>query len=149
VIQSGIPFNVSYNNAGSDRDTGPNYPNLIGDPSGPGTKDQWFNATPIGTAGSAFARPAPGTFGNLGRNALIGPGFWQVDASLFKRFKLGGDTRLEFRAEVVNLFNHVNLGQPDGNVGVPGNDNPDAGHITSTAAQYQPRQVQFAVRVQF
>jgi hypothetical protein len=149
VIQSGIPFNVSYNNAGSDRDTGPNYPNLIGDPSGPGTKTQWFNATPIGTAGSAFARPAPGTFGNLGRNALIGPGFWQVDASLFKRFKFGGDTRLELRVEVVNLFNHVNLGQPDGNVGVPGNPNPDAGVISSTAAQYQPRQVQFAVRVQF
>ncbi|HXB56147.1 MAG TPA: TonB-dependent receptor [Vicinamibacteria bacterium] len=149
VIQSGIPYNVTYNNAGSDRDTGPNYPNLIGDPSGPGTKDQWFNAIPIGSSGSAFARPAAGTFGNLGRNALIGPGFWQVDASLFKHFKLGGDTRLEFRAEVVNLFNHVNLGQPDGNVGVPGNDNPDAGHITSTAAQYQPRQVQFAIRVQF
>jgi hypothetical protein len=149
VIQSGIPYNISYNNAGSDRDTGPNYPNLIGDPSGPGTKNQWFNATPIGSPGSAFARPAPGTFGNLGRNALIGPGFWQVDASLFKHFKLGGDTRLELRMEVVNLFNHTNLGQPDGNVGVPGNPNTDAGVISSTAAQYQPRQVQFAVRVQF
>jgi hypothetical protein len=149
VIQSGIPYNISYNNAGSDRDTGPNYPNLIGDPSGPGTKNQWFNATPIGSPGSAFARPAPGTFGNLGRNALIGPGFWQADASLFKHFKLGGDTRLELRMEVVNLFNHTNLGQPDGNVGVPGNPNTDAGVISSTAAQYQPRQVQFAVRVQF
>jgi hypothetical protein len=149
VIQSGIPYNITYNNAGSDRDTGPNYPNLIGDPSGPGTKNQWFNATPIGSPGSAFARPAAGTFGNLGRNALIGPGFWQVDASLFKHFRLGGDTRLELRMEVVNLFNHTNLGQPDGNVGVPGNPNTDAGVISSTAAQYQPRQVQFAVRVQF
>src|SRR4051812_10253241 len=53
IIQSGLPFNVSYRDAGADRDVGPNRPNLIGDASGPGTRDQWFNTTPIGTAGSA------------------------------------------------------------------------------------------------
>ena len=56
VIQSGFPFNVSYRNSGQDRDTGPNRPNLIGDPDGPKTRDQWFNAAPIGDPNSAFSQ---------------------------------------------------------------------------------------------
>src|SRR5690606_38470069 len=68
TIQSGLPFNVSYADAGADRDVGPNRPNLIGDPEGPKTRDQWFNTAPIGSPNSAFSRPAPGTFGNLERN---------------------------------------------------------------------------------
>ena len=92
VIQSGFPFNVSYRNSGQDRDTGPNRPNLIGDPDGPKTRDQWFNAAPIGDPNSAFSRPAIGTFGNLERNALRGPGYWRADASLFKNIPLSGAT---------------------------------------------------------
>ena len=57
-IQSGLPFNVNYRDAGADRDTGPNRPDLIGDPDGPQTREQWFNAAPIGASGSAFGRPA-------------------------------------------------------------------------------------------
>src|SRR5206468_6039058 len=64
IIQSGLPFNVTYRNAGADRDTGPNRPDLIGNPDGPKTEAMWFNATAIGSPGSAFARPAAGTFGN-------------------------------------------------------------------------------------
>ena len=40
---------------------------------------------------------------------------------------------IEFRIEAVNLFNHVNLGNPDSEVGVPGNNNTNAGRINSTA----------------
>ena len=47
----------SYRNAGQDRDTGPNRPDLIGDPDGPQTRDQWFNAAPIGEPGQRI-RPA-------------------------------------------------------------------------------------------
>ena len=91
-IYSGLPFSVTYRDAGADRDTGGNNrPNLIGDPEGPKTKEQWFNATPIGSSGSAFERPARGTFGTMERNALRGPGYWRVDASLFKQFRFGGD----------------------------------------------------------
>src|SRR4029077_10351646 len=93
-IQSGLPFNVTYRDNGADRDTGGNNrPNLTGDPGGPKTEDQWFNATPIGSPGSAFSRPAVGTFGNLERNALRGPGYWRVDASFFKHFEVGGGRR--------------------------------------------------------
>jgi Carboxypeptidase regulatory-like domain/TonB dependent receptor-like, beta-barrel len=133
IIQSGLPFNVTYRDAGADRDVGPNRPNLVGDPGGPETRSQWFNTTPIGSPGSAFERPAVGTFGDLPRNALRGPGYWRVDASIFKRIRIGSTQAIEVRAESVNLFNHVNLGNPDSEIGVPGNNNPNAGRITSTA----------------
>jgi Carboxypeptidase regulatory-like domain/TonB dependent receptor-like, beta-barrel len=151
-IYSGLPFSVTYRDAGADRDTGGNNrPNLIGDPNGPKTQDQWFNTTPIGSAGSAFDRPARGTFGTMERNALRGPGYWRVDASFFKHFNFGAGRSLEGRIEVVNLFNHVNLGNPDSEVGVPGNPNPNAGRINSTAfgGSDPMRNVQFAVRFVF
>jgi len=127
TVMSGLPFNVEYRDRGADRDTGPGRPNLIGDPnpgSGNGLTEPYFNVTPIGSSGSAFGRPAKGTFGDLPRNYLHGPGFWNVDASLFKRFKLKGDTNLEFRVESQNVFNHVNLANPNSEVGVAGNLNP-------------------------
>ena len=150
TIQSGRPFNVNYANSGLDRDTGPNWPNLIGDGDGEKTQQQWFNGTPIGSQGSAFERPAPGTFGNLGRNALRGPGYWRADASLFKSLTFG-ERRLELRLEAVNLFNNVNLENPDTEVGVPGNPRPNAGRITSTAygGQDLQRNLQFGVKFVF
>jgi outer membrane receptor protein involved in Fe transport len=151
-IYSGLPFSVTYRTADLDRDTGGNNrPNLVGDPKGPGTTEEWFNATPIGTAGSAFERPARGTFGTMKRNALRGPGYWRSDASLFKHFNVGGTRDLEIRIEAVNLFNTVNLGLPDTEIGVPGTPNPNAGRITSTAyGNADPmRNFQFALRFTF
>ncbi len=106
---------------------------------------------PIGEPGSAFARPAAGTFGNLPRNELRGPGYWRVDASLFKHFDFAVDRAVEVRFEVVNLFNHVNLGNPDSEVGVPGNPNPNAGRINSTAqgGNDLQRNFQFGVKLRF
>jgi outer membrane receptor protein involved in Fe transport len=150
-IYSGLPFQVTYRDAGADRDTGGNNrPNLVGDPEGPRTRDQWFNSTPIGSAGSAFERPARGTFGTMPRNDLRGPGYWRVDASLFKHFRFG--TRdLEARLEAVNLFNHVNLANPDAEVGVPGNPNTNAGRINGTAfgGSDPMRNFQFGVKFRF
>ena len=155
-IASGLPFNVTYRDAGLDRDTGPNRPDLIGDPQTGGSRGQFFNATPIGSPGSAFARPAWGTFGNLKRNALRGPNYWNTDASLFKRFSFTERTNLEFRIEAQNVFNHVNLGLPDPTnltIGVPGNLNPSAGRITSlagTGLDPNPmRNFQFALKLTF
>ena len=119
--------------------------------AGGGTRDHWFNVTPIGSSGSAFARPAVGTFGNLPRNSLIGPRYWRTDVSLFKRFALVSGHAIEFRVEAVNLFNHVNLANPDSEVGVPGTPNPNAGRITSTAygGSDPMRNFQFALKYIF
>jgi hypothetical protein len=150
TIASGQHLNVEYRDAGQDRDTGPNRPDVIGDiTDGGGSKDRWFNTTPIGSAGSAFSRPAVGTFGNMERGSLVGPGMWNVDASLFKRFHFTDTTNVELRLEVTNVFNHVTWGNPDTTIGVPGNDNPNAGRITSVGPNWQPRNLQFAVRFQF
>jgi hypothetical protein len=152
TIQSGLPFSVCYRDSGADRDTGPCRADLIGDPDtgrGDGISSPYFNATPIGSSGSAFGRPAPGTFGNQPRNDLRGPGWWNVDASLFKRIGLGGVRNLELRLEVQNLFNHINLNNPDSEIGVPGNNNPNAGFITSMAPNALPRFLQLGIRFQF
>jgi outer membrane receptor protein involved in Fe transport len=152
IVQGGLPFSVNYKDAGADRDTGGNNrPNLTGDPDGPGTQEQWFNAAPIGSSGSAFSRPAPGTFGTMKANSLRGPAYWRTDASIFKHFKLMSTRVLELRAEAVNIFNNVNLGNPDSEVGVPGNNNSNAGRINSTAYfnNDPQRNFQFALRFTF
>jgi len=61
---------------------------------------------------AAFAIPAPGTFGNLRRNALRGPSFKQFDMVLNKRFRLGETTNIEFRSEFFNIFNQTNFANP-------------------------------------
>ncbi|HEX5735491.1 MAG TPA: TonB-dependent receptor [Blastocatellia bacterium] len=144
TIQSGLPFNVGFDTSGIS-DTGPNRPDIVGDPRiSDGGRDRWFDPT-------VFAKPAVGTFGNLERNSLNGPWYWRTDASLFKKFRFTESQELEFRTEVVNLFNHVNLGQPDSFIGDPANPNPNAGRITSTAfGGVDPqRAFQFALKYKF
>jgi hypothetical protein len=147
LLQSGFPFNVEYD-GGADRDTGPNRPNLTGDPKiGAGDRTAWFDPT-------AFSRPAAGTFGSLKRNQLRGPGYWRTDASFFKKFAFTERVNAEFRAEFVNFFNHVNLGNPESNLGTLSGgtfSNKSAGRVTSTAffGSDPQRNVQFAVRLTF
>jgi hypothetical protein len=57
--------------------------------------------------------PAIGTFGNMGRNAIYGPGQYNLDLSLMKTTKMTEQTTLEFRWEMFNAFNHANLGNPN------------------------------------
>jgi hypothetical protein len=61
---------------------------------------------------AAFAIPAPGQFGNLGRYALHGPALSQVDFTLHKQFRFTERQNLEFRAEFYNIFNHTNFANP-------------------------------------
>lgn len=71
---------------------------------------------------AAFAIPEAGTFGDLPRNALRGPGFWQADLVFNKRIPLTERVRMEFRTEVFNVFNKTNFALPSSalNVGLPG-----------------------------
>ncbi|MBO0721194.1 MAG: TonB-dependent receptor, partial [Blastocatellia bacterium] len=141
TIQSGLPFNVFYN-AGANIDTGggtSQRPNLVGDPHFVLSGNQYtFDL-------SAFSIPAPGTFGNLKRNAFRGPGYWRTDASLFKKLSFTETKELEFRIESVNFFNHVNLGNPANNI-----DSDNFGVISSTAyGNDQLRNFQFALKFKF
>ena len=80
---------------------GTNRANLVGDPrSGDRTVTRWFNT-------AAFAQPAAGALGNLGRNTERGPGVNNLDLALFKNFNLGMGARLQFRLESFNVFNHT------------------------------------------
>src|SRR4030095_8637840 len=77
----------------------------------------------------AFAAPMPGTFGNLRRNHLRGPSFWQLDLMASKDVRFGGSTNraMQFRLEVFNLTNRLNYETPAavlpaGTIGQPFND---------------------------
>jgi hypothetical protein len=101
--------------------------------------------TANGQVSGPWQRPAPGTFGNVGRNSLRGPRFSQTDFSAFKEFQLREAMKLQLRCEGFNFFNHTNLGQPTACVDCPGT----AGRIFATAAAYMPRTWQMALRLEF
>ena len=100
---------------------------------------------------AAFELQAPGTFGNVGRNSLTGPGLATLDLAFAKalaNFFKQDAGRLEFRLDIFNALNRVNLGMPQRIVfaGVRQDEAPigSAGRITSTTTG--PREVQFSVR---
>ena len=66
---------------------------------------QWFNT-------AAFACPATFTYGDAGRNIVIGPGIFTTDMSLIRNFRLGGLRSLQFRLEAFNAFNQPVWGDP-------------------------------------
>ena len=61
---------------------------------------------------AAFALPANGVYGNSGRNRFRGPGLWQADLGLSKKFRVTERFNLDFRTEVFNLFNRAQYGNP-------------------------------------
>lgn len=100
----------------------------------------------------AYATPAAGTIGNVGRGTLIGPGTANLDFSLQKEFSVGSERKLQFRAEFFNLPNHTNLRPPTAGAlqvfrNASGLVNPSGGRLRSTATT--PRQIQFALRLSF
>lgn len=98
--------------------------------------DRWFDPT-------AFAIPAPFTFGNSARNALAGPGVFAWDAALFKNTQITERLRASFRAEFFNMLNRANFGNPAGNISVAAN----VGRIANTITD--PRTIQFGLRLEF
>jgi hypothetical protein len=61
---------------------------------------------------AALTIPQFGAYGNLGHNALVGPGFSQLDAQITRTFHIGERGAVEFRADFYNLLNHTNFAQP-------------------------------------
>jgi outer membrane receptor protein involved in Fe transport len=132
--RTGRPFTVtqSGNNVGQLM-TG--LPNRVGDGEGAKTVDSWFDKT-------AFVAVPSGTFGNSGRNILRGPGLVNVDTALQRRFTISGQTAVELRWEVFNLFNSDEFGLPDANISAG-----TFGTIQRLAGD--PRVMQFALRFIF
>src|SRR5438093_3125678 len=89
-------------------------------------------------------------FGNLPRNAIIGPGFGNTDLSFIKNVILAGSARAQLRIEIFNLFNQANLGQP-GRIATVGSTS--LGVISNTrfptGDSGSARQIQFAAKFLF
>lgn len=137
--QSGNPVNIVTSNSTLNGVPNTVRPDAIGPIRIIGSVDQWFDP-------SAFV--AVDRFGNLGRNAVRGPGFQNTDLSVIKNMNPRGAVRLQVRADIFDLFNHANFGPPGNLVG-----SPTFGKITRTrfptGEAGSSRQVQLAVKLSF
>jgi hypothetical protein len=112
-------------------------------------------ASPTGSNLPAFAIPAPGIWGNLGRYVARGPGFHEIDTALQKKFLLAERWTLTLLAEAFNLFNHAIFASPGSGLGSsPASPSGSFGRITSilntgAVGAGTPRRLQFALRLDF
>ncbi len=137
--QSGNPVNIVTSTAGINGLPNTVRPDVTGPIRVVGSPDQWFDP-------SVFV--AVNRFGNLGRNAVVGPAFHNTDLSVVKNTRLGTTATLQFRVDAFDLFNHANFGPP-GNIV----DSPTFGKITRTRLPTgeagSSRQLQLAARLSF
>jgi hypothetical protein len=143
TMRSGSPLTI-----GSGGDTnldgvGGDRADLVGDPYlEPGRPrnelvKQWFNV-------AAFRPPAAGQDGTSGRNILDGPGMKTVDLGLFRNFRIREGMDLQFRGEITNVFNFVNLSNP--NTTYNASATSSFGTIQSARSM---REVQLGIRLAF
>jgi hypothetical protein len=148
TASTGRPVNITIKRSASqlpDGNTSSQRPNLV-----PGVPiyaaDQniynWFNP-------AAFVLPAKGSWGNLGRYAARGPGYYEFDTALQKRFRLTERFGLNFRAEAFNLFNHPIFANPSGNISSSGFGKITSILNTGAVGTGTPRRVEFAMRLDF
>lgn len=153
--QTGFPFSpqLGYNPTGSGDSRNPVRPDRNPSFSGPlyrKTVGEWFNP-------AAFAAPASGAVGNLGRDTLTGPGLEELDLSAGKTATIHERLRAQFRAEFFNILNHSNFTTPNpvvyssgpkpGSATAAAVLSPTAGVITATSTT--SRQIQFGLKLLF
>ncbi|MDQ3255421.1 MAG: TonB-dependent receptor, partial [Acidobacteriota bacterium] len=126
-------------------------PNIVGDlivPSDQRTPDNYLNRNAV-----AIPTNRSQPFGSAGRNIIRGPAFFQTDLGLHKQFPLWNETtRLEFRAEAFNLFNHSNFGAPDtnaSNITRDSSGNAIGGTFGTLRTAFPAREIQFALKLYF
>ncbi len=146
-VTSGLPMDVATGKDNSLTGIGLDRPNLVpgADPYNPsiGPQLQWLNP-------AAFVQNPLGTFGNLGRDTIRGPGQVNVDASLSRIFALSERFRLEARAEAFNAINHTNFKLPKtSTVGITDIEAITASNFGRLTAAYDPRILQFALKLHF
>jgi hypothetical protein len=136
-LQTGLPFTVL---SGTDRSlsgVGNDYADIVGNPirpAGISKVKEYFNT-------AAFVPATLGTFGNIGRNSLRGPGYGDVDASIFKDFLQAERIHAQFRAEAFNAFNRTNFSNPVATV--------SSGTYGQITAANSPRVFQFGLKLLF
>jgi hypothetical protein len=118
TLETGRPVNITISGDRANTGTGVQRPDLVGpvpelncqpNPTGLGLINCWD--------ASAFAQPAPFTFGNAPRNVVRGPGSSVTDMTLIKNIPIAGRARFQLRAELYNVFNTVNFGTPNAGFG--------------------------------
>jgi hypothetical protein len=142
TFQTGTPFTMTMASSTLNAGTGVQWPNRIasGVLSDP-TINRWFDT-------NAFVAPGLYNYGNAGRNQLYGPGTRQIDVSAFKNIYFTSDrkVRLQFRAEMFNIFNTPQFNNPGTSIG-----NLTAGIITSAGQpplfQRTSREIQLALKL--
>jgi hypothetical protein len=162
-FNSGIPFTIrdGFNQSRDGQPGGPaDRPNLVAGQSINPTSDKSIGCVGGPAAGAALGGPSlyfdpcafvlqpVGTYGNLGRNTVVGPSQFNFDTSFSKSFNFSERTRLQFRAEFFNVLNHPNFGTLATTVFTStGARNSSAGAITSTSTN--SRQIQFGLKLGF
>jgi hypothetical protein len=113
-------------------------PDLVGDPNSgaPNTRLQWFNTSAFQSVPAGQVRA-----GDEHRGAIIGPGFYRIDLSLFKNFKITERFSTQFRAEAFNVTNHTNFDTVNTSTG-----SAAFGQVTATR---DPRIMQLALKLYF
>lgn len=135
TMQSGRPLNLTINGDVAGTTTGSQRPNVVGDPfANAKTETRWF-------APESFSVPAAGTWGNMGRNAIVGPGTHNWDVSLQKIFTISERVRTEFRAEAYNAPHHFSYWGVNTTI-----NGARPGEVNSAT---DPRTFQFGLRLTF
>jgi hypothetical protein len=140
TYQSGGPFSVSSGRDNALAGMGSNKADLISDPEldyGRSRSEliaEYFKKT-------AFAQNPEGTFGNSGRNLLRGPGYSAWDMALMKKFHITEEVRFQFRWEMFNTLNWVNLNNPTTTL--------TSGNYAKITGAGAPRIMQFALRLEY
>jgi hypothetical protein len=111
-----------------------------------GQNPMWYNP-------AAFAVPAPGSFGDFGRNTIYGPGILNFNMSLFKNFNFTENTRIQLRFEAFNVFNHTQWANINTDLGAPTSGTPFSGANAGSSGQItsarDPRQLQLGGKFYF
>lgn len=144
---SGVPLNVTAN---GDPGTlgGGQRANYLGGKIYPDTQDRFHFFDPL-----VFGRPPNGSLGNLGRNALTGPGINQWDISVYKNTHLSERVTAQLRLETFNTFNHTQWATVNAGISVPNPNTPvtpsTAGNTGQVSNTRDPRNVQLGIKILF
>ena len=148
---SGSPLNLTTNgNPGTLASSNPSpvRPDYLGGQIYADKQDRFNYFNPL-----AFGRPADGTYGNLGRNALRGPGINQWDISAFKNTRISERVTAQLRVETFNTFNHTQWATVNTvfNVPNPSQAVTDAtkGTVGQVSNTRDPRNIQFGIKLLF